>query len=122
MIKPILLTIGSISLFFGIIGIILPVLPTTPFLLLSLACFTKSSDKLHSFILKNKYLAPYVTDYMNGDGIPKKTKKKVIILIWVSIGFSVIFVLDKMILRLLLLTIASIVSLYIHTRKTPENE
>lgn len=122
MIKPILLTIGSISLFFGVIGIILPVLPTTPFLLLSLACFTKSSDKLHNFILKNKYLAPYVTDYMSGNGILKKTKKRVIILIWVSIGFSVIFILDKMMLRLLLLIIASIVSIYIYTRKTPENE
>lgn len=116
--KIILIIIGSLSLMFGTIGIILPVLPTTPFLLLSLACFVKSSDRLYEFILNNKYLAPYVADYMSGKGIPKKAKKKAILLIWLTIGFSVIFVLDKLILRIMLFTIASIVSIYIWTRKT----
>lgn len=116
--KIILIIIGSLSLMFGTIGIILPVLPTTPFLLLSLACFVKSSDRLYEFILNNKYLAPYVADYMSGKGIPKKAKKKAILLIWLTIGFSVIFVLDKLIFRIMLFTIASIVSIYIWTRKT----
>lgn len=117
--KAILIIIGSISLVLGSIGIILPVLPTTPFLLLSLACFVKSSDKLYRFILNNKYLSPYVADYMSGNGIPKKAKRRAILLIWLTIGFSVIFIIDKAILRIMLLTIASIVSIYILTRKTP---
>ncbi|MGO1712126.1 MAG: YbaN family protein [Senegalia sp. (in: firmicutes)] len=117
--KAILIIIGSISLVLGSIGIILPVLPTTPFLLLSLACFVKSSDKLYRFILNNKYLSPYVADYMSGNGIPKKAKRRAILLIWITIGFSVIFIIDKAILRIMLLTIASIVSIYILTRKTP---
>lgn len=117
--KIILVIIGIISLVLGVIGIILPVVPTTPFLLLSLACFVKSSNKLYRFILNNKYLSPYVADYMNGNGIPKKTKKRAISLIWITIGFSVIFIIDKTILRIMLLSIASIVSLYIWTRNTP---
>ncbi|WP_130807826.1 YbaN family protein [Senegalia massiliensis] len=117
--KIILIIIGSLSLIFGTIGIILPVLPTTPFLLLSLACFVKSSDRLYKFILNNKYLAPYVSDYIKGNGIPLKAKKRAILLIWLTIGFSVIFVLDKLILRIMLLTIASTVSIYIWTRETP---
>lgn len=119
--KILLLIIGHISLGLGVLGIFLPLLPTTPFLLLSLACFAKTSKKLHDFILKNKYLAPYVKDFMNGQGIPIRVKKRVILLIWLSIGFTVIFVIDRLILRLMLLSIASIVSLYIYTRKTPNS-
>lgn len=118
--KVLLMIIGSISLVFGIIGIIIPVLPTTPFLLLSLACFVKSSDKLYRFILNNKYLAPYIEDYMEGRGVPKKAKNKAILLIWITIGFSVIFIINEMMLRLFLLTIASTVSIYICTRPTPD--
>ena len=116
--KILLLIIGHISLGLGILGIFLPLLPTTPFLLLSLACFAKSSDKLHDFILNNNYLAPYVKDFMKGEGIPKNVKIKAISLIWLSIGFTVTFVIDKTILRIMLLTIASIVSVYIYTRET----
>lgn len=117
--KIVLIIIGSISLVIGSLGIILPLLPTTPFLLLSLACFIRSSNKLYTFILNNKYLAPYVKDYMEGNGIPKKAKIRAISLIWITIGFSVLFIINKTILRLMLLTIASIVSTYIWTRQTP---
>lgn len=118
--KILLIMIGSISLIVGSIGIILPLLPTTPFLLLSLACFIRSSDRLYDFILNNKYLAPYVKDYMNGNGIPKKVKIRAITLIWITIGFSTIFIIDKSIIRIVLLSTASIVSLYILTRPRPD--
>lgn len=118
--KVLLIIIGSISLLIGCLGIILPVLPTTPFLLLSLACFVRSSNKLYTFILNNKYLAPYVKDYMNGNGIPRKAKIRAILLIWITIGFSTIFVINKTIIKLIILTIASIVSIYIWTRETPD--
>lgn len=118
--RVLLIIIGSVSLVIGSIGIVLPVLPTTPFLLLSLACFIRSSNKLYMFILNNKYLAPHVKDYMEGNGIPKKAKIRAILLIWITIGFSTIFTINKTILRLILLTIASIVSLYIWTRQIPD--
>ena len=116
--RIILIAIGSISLGLGMLGVMLPVLPTTPFLLLSLACFIRSSDRLYNFILNNKYLAPYVEDYVMGRGIPLKAKKRAIGLIWITIGFSAIFIIDKNILRVMLFSIASIVSLYIWTRET----
>lgn len=119
--RIILLIIGNISLALGILGIILPLLPTTPFLLLSLACFTKSSDRLYNFILSNKYLAPYVEGFIDGGGIPMKVKIRVISVKWLAIGFTVIFVIDKTALRLMLLTIATLVSIYIYTRETAED-
>ena len=115
--KVLLIIIGSVSLLIGILGIILPVLPTTPFLLVSLACFIRSSNKLYTFILNNKYLAQYVKDYMSGNGIPKKAKISAILLIWITIGFSTIFIINIPILKLILLTIASIVSVYICKRQ-----
>lgn len=118
--KFILIIIGSVSLVLGSLGVIIPLLPTTPFLLLSLACFVKSNKKLYLFILNNKYLAPYVADYMSGNGIPKKAKQRAILLIWITIGFSVVFIIKATILRVMLLVIASIVSLYIWTRETPD--
>lgn len=119
--KIFLIIIGTISLVLGVIGIFLPLLPTTPFLLLSLGLYMRSSKKLYNFILTNKYLAPYVKDYVSGNGIPLKAKKRAICLIWITIGFSIIFVIDEMPLRLMLITIASAVSTYIWTRKTADD-
>ncbi|MBS4534400.1 DUF454 family protein [Clostridium sp. D2Q-14] len=85
---------------------------------LSLTCFIKSSDKLYRSILTNKYLSPYVVDYINGNGIPKRA----IFLIWLTIGFSVLFVIDKIILQIMLLSIASIVSIYIWTRSSSKSD
>lgn len=82
----------------------------------------RSSDRLYKFILENKYLGPYVEDYMSEKGIPLKAKKRAIFLIWLSIGSTVIFFVDKNILKLMLLTIASIVSLYIWTRPTSDKD
>lgn len=112
--------IGSLSLGLGIIGIFLPVLPTTPFLLLAMACYLRSSKKLYNFILTNKYLGPYVKDYVLGKGIPVKVKWKAIFLAWLTIGFSIIVIIDNIFLRIMLFVIASLVSTYIWTRKTAE--
>ncbi len=119
--KTLLFIIGTLCLILGAIGIVLPLLPTTPFLLVSLWCYLRSSDKLYNFVLQNKYLAPFVKDYMSGNGIPTRAKKKAVFTIWLTIGFSVLFILDKIFVKIMLLTIASIVSIYIFTRKTPED-
>ncbi|SHI84799.1 hypothetical protein SAMN02745975_00744 [Geosporobacter subterraneus DSM 17957] len=120
MMKIILMTIGTISLGLGAVGIVLPILPTTPFILLSLACYMRSSDKLYHFVLSNKYLGPYVKDYVSGQGIPLKAKKRAIFLIWLTIGFSTVFVIDKILIRGMLLIIAGGVTAYIWTRKSAE--
>ena len=115
--KIILIILGTVSLGLGIVGVVLPMLPTTPFLLLSLACFMRSSRKLYEFILLNKYLGPYVKDYVSGKGIPIHAKKKAILLILITIGFSILVVVDKLFIKFLLLIIAGSVSAYIWTRE-----
>jgi len=119
-VRVLFLIFGFITLVIGAIGIFMPVLPTTPFLLLSLACFIKSSKKMYNFVLNNKYLGPYVKDYVSGKGIPLIMKKRAIALVWITISFSALIVIDKIQLKILLFTIAVLVSTYILTRKTKE--
>lgn len=120
--RILLLTFGFVTMGLGFVGVFLPLLPTTPFLLVSLACFMKSSERMHHFVMTNKYLAPYVKEYASRDGIPKRAKIRAIVLIWITISFTAFVVIDKVLLRVMLYVIAISVSTYIWTRKTAETE
>ncbi|CAB0920335.1 hypothetical protein FRC0418_02252 [Corynebacterium diphtheriae] len=60
MIKPLLLAIGCVSVTLGVAGVILPLVPTTPFLLLAGVCFAKSSDRFHTWLMEHRILGPYI--------------------------------------------------------------
>ena len=72
--KKIFLLIGVVAVILGSFGMVLPVLPTTPFLLLATYCFGKSSKKLHRVILENKIFGKYIRDYQEKKGITLKNK------------------------------------------------
>ncbi len=97
----------------GAIGIVLPVLPTTPFLLLAAACFVRSSPRFHQWLLNNRVLGLYIRDYCSGRGIPLRAKIVSISLLWLTIGYAVVFVIEPTWLRALLLLIAVLVSAHI---------
>ena len=120
--KLALVIVGTLCLILGTIGIFLPLLPTTPFLLLSLWCYVRSSEKLYNYVLNNKHLKPYIEDYATGNGIPRHAKIKAISLLWLTIGFSAIFVVNELLVRILLLIIAVTVSFYIGTQNEPGAE
>ncbi|WP_291259296.1 YbaN family protein [Fusobacterium sp.] len=88
MLKKILFILGIISLGLGCLGIFLPLLPTTPFLLLSAYCFSKSSEKFHAYLLENRIFGQYIRDYQEKKGITLKNKIFAILLLVVSITFS----------------------------------
>jgi uncharacterized membrane protein YbaN (DUF454 family) len=82
------ITLGIISLCLGTLGIFLPVLPTTPFLLLSAFLFGKSSKKCYDFIVNNKVFGKYINDYMTHKGITKKNKIIAICFLALTLSFS----------------------------------
>ena len=117
--KAIYITIGSISFGLGILGIFLPVLPTTPFLLLTAALYARSSDKLYLKLLNNRYLGSYIRNFREEKSIPLHAKIIAITSIWVVILYSIIFILSgKLILQILLGAIATAVSIHILSYKT----
>jgi inner membrane protein ybaN len=113
-----LISLGIISLTLGIIGIFVPILPTTPFLLASVALFAKSSPKLYYKLLNNKYLGEYIKNFRVHKSIPLKTKIFAISLLWISIATSIIFFIKILWVKILVASIASVVTYYILSFKT----
>ena len=87
--KMLLIAAGCLSLFLGVLGVVLPVLPTTPFLLLSGYCFARSSKKFERWLKQTKLYQFYVADYAETKSIAKERKKKIIIQIYLLMGLSV---------------------------------
>ena len=86
--KPLLITLGLFFVGLAVLGIFLPVLPTTPLLLLALACFAKSSEKLHTWLLANKTFGPLISHWHETRSMPRKAKVYAIISIVVVGGIS----------------------------------
>ena len=117
MLRYILLAIGWLSVALGVIGIFLPVLPTTPFLLLAAACFARSSPRFYRWLVEHPRLGPWIRDYLEGNGIPLKGKVYAIGLMWTSILPSC-YLVPLVSARWFLLTSAVLVTVYILRQKT----
>lgn len=115
--KYLLIIVGCISLGLGVIGMFLPVLPTTPFLLLSAGCFLRSSKSLYDWLLNHKHLGGYIKDFMEHRAICKKIKITIITTLWATILVSVVLV-DLTWVKILLILIAIGVSVHILHFKT----
>ncbi|GBC87452.1 Inner membrane protein YbaN [bacterium HR12] len=79
---------GVVFVAIGAVGIVVPVLPTTPFLLLASACFLRSSPRLHRWLLSHPRLGPYVAGYVGGGGLSARAKRRSISALWTAIGLS----------------------------------
>lgn len=117
-IKLFFVLLGLISLGLGIIGIFLPLLPTTPFLLLSAALFMRSSKRLYNWLINHKYLGTHIQNYIHHKTISRKSKTMSLILLWITILSSIIFVVIQFYLKMLLLFIAIAVSWHILSFKS----
>jgi len=111
-VRVLLLIIGSISIILGVVGIFLPVLPTTPFLLLAAACYVRSSHNFYTWLVSHPVLSKYILAYLDGKGIPRKAKCYTLATIWPTMGISSAIV-PLWQVRILLLCIGLGVSIYI---------
>ena len=103
---------GTLCLILGIIGIILPILPTTPFLLLAVACFLRSSEKFYNLLLNSRILGSYIRNYKEGKGMPRKIKAFTIAMLWITILIS-FFLIPIIWVRCILIIIAIAVTIHI---------
>ncbi|TFG92138.1 MAG: DUF454 domain-containing protein [Candidatus Atribacteria bacterium] len=114
----ILIIIGSFFTGLGILGIFLPLLPTTPFLLLAAACYIRSSERFYNWLINNKWLRNYIKNYLEGKGVSLKVKVLSISLLWITIGYSVVFVVNIFLIRVILILIAIGVTIHILSIRT----
>jgi uncharacterized protein len=116
-IRVLLMTLGVFSLCLGLIGIFIPILPTTPFVLLSAALFARSSDRFYRLLMENRLFGRYIKDYRQGKGVPIKVKTGAIIILWITIGLSIFFAIEILWIRILLAAVAAGVTLHIASIK-----
>jgi hypothetical protein len=116
--KPLLVSIGIVCVGLGSAGIVLPLVPTTPFLLLAAACFAKSSDRFYAWLLGHRRFGPVIRDYREKGGITRKTRAIALSLLWFSITLSAFTVLSSWIPRVVLFAIAAAVTIHLFSLKT----
>ena len=111
--RKIFIVAGSLFTGLAIIGIFLPLLPTTPLLLLAAACYARGSDRFYNWLLNNRWFGEYIRNYREGKGIPWKIKAISLTLLWITIGCSAAFAVDMLALRIVLIIIAIGVTIHI---------
>ena len=112
---------GTFFLMIGLIGIAIPLLPTTPFLLLAAACYLRGSRRMYSWLLGNRLFGKYLKDYYEKKGVPIRVKIGSVIFLWCTIGLSIIIIGDLMI-GIVLVIVAAGVTLHIASLKTRIHE
>jgi hypothetical protein len=109
---------GTFFLIIGIIGIFIPILPTTPFLLLAAACYAKGSTKFYNWLINNKWFGEYIKNYRERRGIPLSVKIISITMLWITIAGSIFIIVSNLLIQIFLISIAVGVTIHILTIKT----
>jgi len=110
--RLLLIFVGWLSIVLGVVGIVLPVLPTTPFILLAAWCFSRSSTRFHHWLHTHPQLGKIVAAWESGEGISVKVRNRVLLLMWLSLLASALIV-AKLWLGVVLLLTGSGVSIYL---------
>jgi len=107
------LILGWFFIVLGIIGAVLPLLPTTPFLILALACFAESSPRFHQMLLNNKWFGAPLAQWDKTKTIRHEIKYKVMLLIIATFGISIAVLAGKVALQLMLVCICLILLFFV---------
>lgn len=119
--RVLLIIVGTAAVIVGMIGIFLPLLPTTPLLLLAAACYAASSERFYSWLMANRLFGAHLKNYREGRGMSARVKMGTLSLMWASMGLSIYFFVESLPIKLLLLGIAAAVSVHVLMIKTAKD-
>jgi uncharacterized membrane protein YbaN (DUF454 family) len=111
--QAVYLIIGTLALVLGAIGLFLPVLPTTPFVILAAACYLRSSKRMHAWILQSRLFGETIENFQAGRGLKRDTKIRALGLMWATISISAFFFVDQLIFRGAMFLVAAGVTVYL---------
>jgi uncharacterized membrane protein YbaN (DUF454 family) len=121
LIRHSLFALGWLSFALGMIGLLLPVVPTSPFLLLSAACFLRSSPKFYYWLTEHRWWGKFIRHYLNGEGIPTKIKLLILAMLWIMILSSALLIVKIPWVSIIMVVIATLVTIYIIRLPDPLN-
>lgn len=113
--------LGSVFVMLGILGVFLPLLPATPFLLLASACYVRGSERLHRWLMDNRYLGTYIKNFREKRGMPLSAKVVTVAVLWGSLLIS-FWRVDIVVVQLILFTVGVFVTLLIMRIKTLQED
>ncbi len=108
-----LIGLGTLSAGLGILGIFLPLLPTTPFLLLAAACYARSSERLYRGLLNHPWVGPHLRNYREGRGVTGRVKWGTLVLMWLGMGYAALVLVEVPFVQVLLIAIAAAVTVHL---------
>jgi uncharacterized protein len=114
-----LIASGLICVGLGALGILLPGLPTTPFLLLAAYCFARSSEHFHGWLLNHRWLGSYVRNFEEGRGMTRAAKASTLLVMWLSFGVTIVFFVPVVWGQVAMMLLAVAVSIYLLRLPTP---
>ena len=94
-VKTLFVVLGALSLLLGLVGIFVPLLPTTPFLLLAAALWVRSSPRLYAWLLAHRRLGPYIRNFRENRAIPLRAKIYSVTLLWATLLYCIFFVVEE---------------------------
>lgn len=116
--KAVLIFLGTVCVGLGVLGMFLPLMPTTVFLLMAAYCYSRSSERFHNWLLNNRLFGSYIKNYKSGRGISMRQKVSTLTFLWASIGLSVWLLGGGFWSTLILLAVAIGVTLHLLLLKT----
>lgn len=117
-----LLAAGLLCTVLGAAGIVIPGLPTTPFLLLAAFCFSRSSKRFHQWLLGHRWLGPYIRNFEEGRGMTPRDKAVTLVTMWLTVGITVVFFIPVDWARLTIVAICGTVTVYLLRLPSPETD
>ncbi len=111
--RALLIVCGTVCVALGTLGIFLPLLPTTVFLLLAAACYARSSDRFYRRLIESRWLGTYIRNHREGRGMRRRDKIATLVMLWAGIGATAIWSVEALWLRLLLAGIAIAVTAHV---------
>ena len=111
--RGVYIVVGTVALIVGAVGLFLPVLPTTPFVILAAACYYRGSDRLHKWILNSKWFGETIRNFQAGRGLTRGTKLKAISMMWAMIIISTWFYVNGVSARVAMFCVGVVVTVYL---------
>jgi uncharacterized membrane protein YbaN (DUF454 family) len=121
-VRALFIVLGTVFLGLGALGLVLPVLPTTPFVLLAAACYLRASDRLHRRLVTSRTFGPTIVAWQEHGAIPPRAKAIAIALIALTFGLSVLFVVEPPLMRAGLVALGIVLSVWLLRRPSPPDE